>query len=64
MLTIFQTRIHYLKAGESFFEGLHDDEKLVYDNLKGPSWSPAKIIKKPAINYKNNLDTADFLIRN
>ena len=47
------------ESWRKFFEGLHDDEKLVYDNLKGPSWSPAKIIKKPAIKYKNNLDTAD-----
>ena len=30
-----------------FFEGLSDDEKLVYEDLKGPSWSPAKKIKKP-----------------
>ena len=30
-----------------FFAGLSDDEKLVYEDLKGPSWSPAKKIKKP-----------------
>ena len=29
-----------------FFDGLSDDEKLVYDNLNGPSWSPQKKIKK------------------
>ena len=25
-----------------FFDGLSEDEKLIYDNLKGPSWSPDK----------------------
>ena len=29
-----------------FFDGLSEDEKLVYDNLKGPSWSPEKKIKR------------------
>ena len=29
-----------------FFDGLSDDKKLVYDNLKGPSWAPEKNIKK------------------
>jgi len=30
-----------------FFDGLSDDEKLIYDNLKGPSWGPQKKIRKP-----------------
>ena len=29
-----------------FFDGLSEDEKLIYDNLKGPSWSPEKKIKR------------------
>ena len=29
-----------------FLDGLNDDKKLVYDNLKGPSWAPEKNIKK------------------
>ena len=37
-----------------FFDGLSDDERLVYDNLKGPSWSPEKKIKKR--NIKFNID--------
>ena len=28
------------------FEGLSDNEKLIYDDLKGPSWSPDKKLKK------------------
>ena len=30
-----------------FFDGLSDDEKLIYDNLKGPSWGPQKKIRRP-----------------
>ena len=37
------------ESWRKFFEGLSDDEKLVYDNLRGPSWSPEKNIKKPKI---------------
>ena len=29
-----------------FFDGLSDDQKLIYDNLRGPSWSPEKNIKR------------------
>ena len=35
-----------------FFDGLSDDEKLIYEDLKGPSWSPEKKIKKPKISSK------------
>ena len=31
---------------KKFFDGLSEDEKLIYDNLKGPSWSPEKKNKK------------------
>ena len=34
-----------------FFEGLSEDEKLVLEDLKGPSWSPEKKFKK--INFQN-----------
>ena len=29
-----------------FFDGLSDNEKLIYDDIKGPSWSPEKKLKK------------------
>ena len=29
-----------------FFDGLSDDEKLIYDNINGPSWSREKKIRK------------------
>ena len=35
------------ESWRKFFEGLRDDEELVYDDLKGPSWSPDKNIQKP-----------------
>ena len=44
---------------QKFFEGLNEDKINISRDIKGPSWSPAKIIKKPAIKYKNNLDTAE-----
>ena len=30
----------------SFFEGLSENEKLIYNDIKGPSWSPEKKLKK------------------
>ena len=37
------------ESWRKFFDGLSDDEKLVYDDIRGPSWSRAKKIKKPSI---------------
>ena len=33
-----------------FFEGLSDEQKLVYNDLKGPSWSPIRKTKKINLN--------------
>ncbi len=33
-----------------FFEGLSDEQKLIYDDLKGPSWSPIRQTKKIKFN--------------
>ena len=38
---------------KNFFDGLSEDEKLVYDNLRGPSWSPEKNIKKKLFKLEN-----------
>ena len=38
-----------------FFEGLSDDEKIIYEDLKGPSWSPEKKIRKPSVKFKEKL---------
>ena len=47
-----------------FFDGLSEDEKLIYDNQKGPSWGPQKKIKKPFFkleeNKVNNENTIDL----
>ena len=37
------------ESWRKFFEGLSDDEKLIYEDLKGPSWSPEKKIRKSSV---------------
>jgi 2-oxoglutarate dehydrogenase E1 component len=37
-----------------FFDGLSDDEKLIYEDIKGPSWSPEKKLRKLKILEKIN----------
>ena len=44
------------ESWRKFFEGLSDDEKLIYEDLKGPSWSPEKKIKKPARKLLEEMD--------
>ena len=34
------------ESWRNFFDGLSEDEKLILEDLKGPSWSPEKKIKK------------------
>ena len=41
------------ESWRKFFEGLSDEEKLIYNDLKGPSWSPEKKDKKININQLN-----------
>ena len=36
------------ESWRNFFEGLSDDQNLVYEDLNGPSWSPEKKIKRPS----------------
>ena len=40
-----------------FFDGLSENEKLIYDNIKGPSWSPKKKLKQ--IKFSNNVEEKD-----
>ncbi len=42
------------ESWRNFFDGLSDEQKLVYDDLKGPSWSPAKKNKKILLKPKEN----------
>ena len=37
---------------KKFFEGLSEDEKLILNDINGPSWAPEKKIKK--INFSFN----------
>ena len=34
------------ESWKSFFDGLNDDQKLVFEDLRGPTWSPEKKFKK------------------
>ena len=36
-----------------FFDGLSEEEKLIYEDLRGPSWSPNKKKKKISVPEKN-----------
>ena len=48
------------ESWRKFFDGLSEDEKLVYDNLKGPSWSPEKKNKRQLILSKNKKNESNF----
>jgi 2-oxoglutarate dehydrogenase E1 component len=43
------------ESWRKFFDGLSDNEKLIYDDIKGPSWSPEKKLK----NIKFSKNTKD-----
>ncbi len=47
------------ESWKKFFDGLSDDEKLIFDNLKGPSWSPEKKFKKLGINLEDKKEIKD-----
>ena len=49
------------ESWRKFFEGLSDDERLIYEDLKGPSWSPEKNIKKPKIKINEDETTKENL---
>ena len=34
------------KSWKIFFDGLSDDQKLIFDDLRGPTWSPERKFKK------------------
>ena len=37
------------ESWKNFFDGLSEDEKLILNDLKGPSWSPEKKIKNKSL---------------
>ena len=45
------------ESWRKFFDGLSDDEKLVYENLRGPSWSPVKKINKQKVKLNDSLQS-------
>ena len=48
------------ESWREFFDGLSDEEKLIYDDLKGPSWSPEKKNLKILEHKKNKETTEDI----
>ena len=52
------------ESWRKFFDGLSEDEKLIFKDINGPSWSPGKKIKK--VNYEqkeikeNTLENLDL----
>ncbi len=47
------------ESWRQFFEGLSDEQKLIHNDLKGPSWSPEKKNKKIKLNYLNEKKELD-----
>ena len=47
------------QSWRQFFEGLSDEQKLIYNDLQGPSWSPERKNKKINLN-KKDLNLKDF----
>ena len=45
------------ESWRKFFDGLSENEKLIYDNIKGPSWSPKKKLKQ--IKFSKNIKEKD-----
>ena len=41
------------ESWRQFFEGLSDEQKLIYKDLQGPSWSPERKNKKIKFNEKS-----------
>ncbi len=48
------------ESWRKFFDGLSDDEKLIYDNINGPSWSREKKIKRPSPKARNDNVTKEI----
>ena len=51
------------ESWRDFFEGLSEEQKLIYNDLKGPSWSPEsknKIISLGLKEIKKNEESNDF----
>ena len=46
------------ESWKKFFDGLSENEKLIYDDIKGPSWSPEKKLKK--IKNPNDVKKIDI----
>ena len=52
MQTILPIQIQFQKSWRQFFKGLSEEQKLIYEDLQGPSWSPER--KKRKLNRSLN----------
>ena len=43
------------ESWRQFFDGLSDEQKLIYEDLKGPSWSPERKNKKIVLGQLNKI---------
>ncbi len=41
------------ESWRNFFDGLRDDQKIVYEDLQGPSWSPEKKLKRSKFIFED-----------
>jgi 2-oxoglutarate dehydrogenase E1 component len=47
------------ESWRKFFDGLSDSQKLVYDDIKGPSWSPEKKLEKLKLSKDIKIEIND-----
>jgi 2-oxoglutarate dehydrogenase E1 component len=47
------------ESWRKFFDGLSDSQKLVYDDIKGPSWSPEKKLEKLKLSKDTKIENTD-----
>ena len=51
------------ESWKNFFDGLSDDEKLVFNDLRGPTWSPEKKFKKLEEVLEDKKELVDYLVQ-
>ena len=49
------------ESWKTFFDGLSDDEKIVYENYRGPSWSPEKKIRNIEKKFNKQKEIKEVL---
>ena len=63
MLTILSDPKSLPKSWRQFFDGLSEEQKLIYNDLQGPSWSPERKNKKINLHRWENLESRNEKIK-